>query len=110
MRILQLIKEAFFNGIDRLRAKDHPDPVQMTKEEVDRFLAERVKAKGEPLDVAHSVVDLLKALSLDSTLASRIELAHELGYRGPMEDTERMNSALHALLMKDLYAHKFKGD
>lgn len=109
MRILQLVKEAFFNGIDRLKAR-HADPVQMTREEVDAFLAARVKAKGEPLDVAHSVVDLLKALDLDSSMDARIELARELGYQGPIEDTERMNNALHALLMKDLYAHKFKGD
>jgi hypothetical protein len=45
----------------------------------------------EKLDWRHSIVDLLKALDLDSSLASRKELAKELHYEGSTDDSATMN-------------------
>lgn len=110
MGILKLIKDAFRRGLG-LDDRAKPDaPVQMTKGEVDKYLADCVVAAGEPLNVKESVVDLLKALNLDSSLEARQDLASDLGYEGSFEDTAAMNTELHRLLMKDLYAHKFKCD
>lgn len=41
-----------------------------------------VKTSGQKLDWKHSIVDLMKALGMDATLAERKELAHELGQTG----------------------------
>lgn len=50
-----------------------------------------VAKHGQKLDWKHSIVDLLKALDLDSSLAARKELAAELHYSGSTEDTATMN-------------------
>jgi hypothetical protein len=50
-----------------------------------------VAKHAEKLDWRHSIVDLLKALDLDSSLASRKELAKELHYTGGADDTATMN-------------------
>ena len=42
------------------------------------ILDEAVKKNGQKLDWRHSIVDLLKALGLDASLAERKELADEL--------------------------------
>lgn len=49
----------------------------------------------ETLDWRVSIVDLLKVLGLDSSLASRKELAAELKYDGDTEDSATMNVWLH---------------
>ena len=38
-----------------------------------------------------SIVDLMKALDIDSNLSSRKELAKELGYTGDSDDSASMN-------------------
>ena len=43
-------------------------------------------ASGEKLEWRTSIVDLMKALKIDSSLAARKELAKELGYTGDMND------------------------
>ena len=40
----------------------------------------------QKLDWRKSIVDLMKLLDLDSSLAARKELAKELGYAGDMDD------------------------
>lgn len=45
----------------------------------------------EKLDWRHSIVDLLKALDMDSSLSARKELAAELHYTGSTADTASMN-------------------
>jgi hypothetical protein len=42
-----------------------------------------------------SIVDLLKVLGLDSSMESRQQLAHELGYTGSTSDSAQMNIWLH---------------
>jgi Domain of unknown function (DUF3597) len=48
-------------------------------------------ASPEDLDWRKSIVDLLKLLKLDSSLAARKQLAEELHYTGSMKDTAAMN-------------------
>jgi|SRR6516165_12148557 hypothetical protein len=59
----------------------------------------------ERLDWAHSIVDLLKLLDLDSSLAARRKLAIEMHYDGDLEDTNTMNQWLHAKVMDELATH-----
>lgn len=61
-----------------------------------------VKRKGQKLDWRRSIVDLMKALDLDSSLANRKELAAELNYAGDTGDSAKMNMWLHKALMKKL--------
>ena len=64
-----------------------------------------VKAKGEKLDWKHSIVDLMKALDIDSSLSARKELAKELGYTGDTNDSASMNIWLHKQVMSKLAAN-----
>ena len=59
------------------------------------------KAKQE-LDWKRSIVDLMKLLSMDSSLAARKELAKELHYNGDTSDSASMNVWLHKQIMKKL--------
>lgn len=70
--------------------------------DVATILDQAVAGKGEKLDWRHSIVDLMKALGLDSSLAARKELAQELKYDGDMNDSAAMNMWLHKALMKKL--------
>ena len=62
-------------------------------------------AKGEKLDWRTSIVDLMKALGLDSSLAARRELATELHYTGDTNNTAVMNMWLHQEVMAKLAAN-----
>ena len=59
-------------------------------------------ASGQKLDWRHSIVDLMKALGMDASLAERKELAAELNYAGDEHDSARMNVFLHKALMQKL--------
>ena len=61
-----------------------------------------VKKNGQKLDWRRSIVDMMKALDLDSSLAARKELAQELHYTGDTNDSATMNVWLHKALMKAL--------
>jgi hypothetical protein len=63
------------------------------------------KASKEKFDWRKSIVDLMKLLKLDSSLASRKELAKELGYTGNMNDSATMNMWLHKQVMTKLAAN-----
>ena len=62
-------------------------------------------AKGEKLQWRTSIVDLMKALDIDSSLAARKELAKELGYTGDSNDSASMNIWLHKQVMAKLAAN-----
>lgn len=62
-------------------------------------------AKGERLDWRSSIVDLMKALGLDSSLTARKELAKELNYTGDTNNTAAMNVWLHQQVMAKLAAN-----
>ncbi|VXC79736.1 conserved hypothetical protein [Sphingomonas sp. 8AM] len=59
--------------------------------------------KGNPdLNWRTSIVDLMKLLDLDSSLANRKELATELGYTGEKDGSAEMNIWLHKAVMREL--------
>jgi hypothetical protein len=62
-------------------------------------------AHAERLDWQHSIVDLLKLLGLDSSLADRKELATDLGYTGALDGSAAMNMWLHKAVMQKLAAN-----
>jgi hypothetical protein len=62
-------------------------------------------AKHEKLEWRTSIVDLMKALDIDSSLAARKELAKELGYTGDTNDSASMNVWLHKQVMAKLAAN-----
>jgi hypothetical protein len=61
--------------------------------------------KGEKLEWRTSIVDLMKALDIDSSLAARKDLAKELGYSGDTNDSASMNVWLHKQVMSKLAAN-----
>lgn len=79
-------------------------PTTATAEEVDARLAAIAASKGAESNYKTSIVDLMKLLGLDSSLANRTELAKELGYTGDTNDSATMNIWLHSEVMKSLAA------
>ena len=63
------------------------------------ILDKAVAAKREKLEWRTSIVDLMKALDIDSSFAARKELARELGYTGDSNDSATMNIWLHKQVM-----------
>jgi hypothetical protein len=77
-------------------------PAQASSADIEQILNAAVKKSGQKLDWRHSIVDLMKALGMDASLAERKELAAELGYTGDTNDSAKMNIFLHKALMKKL--------
>jgi hypothetical protein len=73
--------------------------------EVAPILDKAVVAHHEKLEWRTSIVDLMKALDIDSSLAARKELAKELGYTGDTNDSASMNVWLHKQVMAKLAAN-----
>ena len=73
--------------------------------EIAPILDNAVAAKKEKLQWRTSIVDLMKALDIDSSLSARKELAKELGYTGDTNDSATMNVWLHKQVMTKLAAH-----
>jgi hypothetical protein len=69
------------------------------------ILDKAVAAKHEKLEWRTSIVDLMKALDIDSSLGARKELAKELGYTGDTNDSASMNVWLHKQVMAKLAAN-----
>jgi hypothetical protein len=61
-----------------------------------------VAQKGQTLDWRHSIVDMLKALDMDSSLQARKELAAELNYMGDTNDSAAMNIWLSKQVLQKL--------
>ncbi len=59
----------------------------------------------QKLDWRHSIVDLMKLLNLDSSLAARKQLATELHYTGDTNNSATMNIWLHKEVMTQLAAN-----
>lgn len=70
--------------------------------DVEAVLTEKAKTKGQQLNWRTSIVDLMKLLDLDSSLAARKSLAAELHYDGDTNDSAAMNIWLHRQVMKKL--------
>ncbi len=70
--------------------------------DVEAILTSLAAHHAEKLDWRKSIVDLMKLLGLDSSLAARKELAGELHYTGDTEDSAAMNIWLHKQVMVKL--------
>jgi hypothetical protein len=77
-------------------------PAQPVDVDVDATLADLASKKGEKLNYQSSIVDLMKLLDLDPSLANRKELATELGYTGAKDGSAEMNVWLHRRVMEEL--------
>jgi hypothetical protein len=73
--------------------------------EVAPILDKAVAAKKEKLQWRTSIVDLMKALDIDSSLSARKELAKELNYTGDINDSATMNIWLHKQVLTKLAAN-----
>src|SRR5262245_57862899 len=67
--------------------------------DVEAVLSKLASQNKEKLDWRRSIVDLTQLLNLDSSLAARKELAHELHYTGDTNDSATMNVWLHKQVM-----------
>lgn len=70
--------------------------------DVDAVLADLASRRGEKLNYQSSIVDLMKLLGLDSSLANRQALAQELGYAGARDGSAEMNIWLHKRVVAEL--------
>lgn len=85
-----------------------PTPSAQPQVQVDvgEALSGIANAKGNPdLNWRTSIVDLMKLLDMDSSLANRKELATELGYTGEKDGSAEMNLWLHKQVMRELAAN-----
>ena len=69
---------------------------------VETVLETMAAGTKQTLDWRHSIVDLMKLVGIDSSLANRKELAQELGYTGDMNDSATMNVWLHKQVLRKL--------
>ena len=70
--------------------------------DVAAILDRMAASNNEKLDWKHSIVDLMKLLDMDSSLAERKELARDLNYTGDTNDSATMNMWLHKEVMRKL--------
>jgi len=77
-------------------------PVSMAQVDVAATLTKLAEQNKEKLDWRKSIVDLMKLLNLDSSLAARKQLAQELHYTGDPNDSASMNVWLHKQVMQKL--------
>ena len=78
-------------------------PVAISEVDVVAKLAALAEAHAEKLNWKVSIVDLMKLLGLDSSLAARKELATELGCPADkMGDSAQMNMWLHKTVLRKL--------
>ncbi len=80
-------------------------PTTMTTVDVQALLDGMAAQNSQPLNWKTSIVDLMKLLGLDSSLAERKSLATELGYKQDMADSAAMNIWLHRQVMNKLAAN-----
>lgn len=73
-------------------------------EEIDvtAYLNDLSAGSKEKLDWKVSIVDLMKLVGMDSSLAARKQLAKELAYEGDTADTAKMNVWLHKQVLQHI--------
>ena len=118
MSIFDKIKSAIFGtkaGAASAGATESPaapssgggSPVSAPAQVIDiaPIIDSAVAAKKEKLQWRTSIVDLMKALDIDSSLSARKDLAKELGYTGDTNDSATMNIWLHKQVMTKIAAN-----
>ena len=89
--------------IDASQAPAPPQPsAPIQNVDVDAVLSELAKKKGGGGNYRRSIVDLLKLLDLDSSLAARKELATELNVKAGELGSAEQNIALQKAVMRKL--------
>jgi 3-oxoacyl-ACP reductase-like protein len=73
--------------------------------DVEAVLTFMATQNPQKLNWQTSIVDLMKLLGMESSLAERRELAAELGFTGDTKDTATMNMWLHKEVMKQFAAN-----
>ena len=115
MSIFGKIKDAIF-GKKAVAATPAPEaavvaapveaaPVAISEVDVIAHLEEIDANDGRKLNWRTSIVDLMKMLGMESSLAERKDLAMELGYTGELEGSAKMNIWLHKAVMRELAAN-----
>jgi len=90
-------------------SKAAPAPKELSRAEVEAIIEARVKEKGKPSNWKVSIVDLLTALDMKSSLDARKVLAARLNYSGSDADgSAEKNNWLHAELLKVLAKNEGK--
>jgi 3-oxoacyl-ACP reductase-like protein len=74
-----------------------PKPVDL-----DAVLTHMAEKRGAASNYKNSIVDLMKLVGMDSSLAARKELATDLGYTGALDGSAEMNIWLHKKVMEKL--------
>jgi len=75
-------------------------PGAVSQVDVTAILDKLARESKEKLDWKKSIVDLMKLVGIDSSMANRKELATELNYPGDKNDSAAMNQWLHKEVMK----------
>ena len=70
--------------------------------DIEAVLGDMAAKSPQKLNWRTSIVDLMKLVGMESSLAERRELARELGYTGSTDDTATMNIWLHKQVMRKL--------
>jgi hypothetical protein len=72
----------------------------ITREQAEEMIQKIADSTGRNnYNWKQSIVDLMKLLDIDSSLASRKQLAQELGYKGALDGSAEMNIWLHKQVM-----------
>ena len=82
-----------------------PGAQAMADVDVAAVLDKLAASHSEKLDWKHSIVDMMKLLGMDSSLAARKDLAADLHYSGDTNDSATMNMWLHKEVMSKLAAN-----
>ncbi len=82
-----------------------PEAAPVIEVDVIAVVGQMAEEHDEDLNWDTSIVDLMKVLKLDSSLANRKELAQELGYLGQLDGSADMNLWLHKQVMTELAKH-----
>ena len=82
-----------------------PAPVAISDVDVEAILSAQAAGAGQDLNWRTSIVDLMKLVGIDPSLANRKELATELGYTGALDGSAEMNIWLHKAVMRELAAN-----
>jgi len=78
-------------------------PAAMSEVDVEARLEKLAELNPHPLNWRTSIVDLMKLLGMESSLAERKELAAELGFpKDQMDDSARMNVWLHKQVLRKI--------
>jgi 3-oxoacyl-ACP reductase-like protein len=80
-------------------------PQPISEVDVESILSGLAAKSDQKLNWRTSIVDLMKLLGLDSSLAERKGLAQELGYTGALDGSAEMNIWLHKQVMRELAAN-----